>query len=115
MLLAITGTAAGIISGMGIGGGIILIPVLVLAFGIGQHTAQNINLIYFVPTAVVALVTHIKNRKIEKKAVLKIVFAGVVGAIIGAVIAIAIEPAVLGKLFGGFLLLMGIIEFFKKK
>ncbi len=113
MILILTGLASGIISGMGIGGGTVLIPALTILVGIDQKTAQAINLIYFIPTAAVALVNHFKNGRIEKKAALKIVPIGVAGAIIGSFIAMRVNPGLLRKCFGVFLGIMGILEIIK--
>ena len=63
--LIIAGIISGIISGMGMGGGIILIPVLTIFLGFSQKVAQGITLLYFIPTAVFALIVHIKNKTIE--------------------------------------------------
>ena len=52
MILILIGLISGIISGMGIGGGTILIPALTIILSMEQNTAQAINLIYFIPTAV---------------------------------------------------------------
>ena len=61
IILFLAGLASGIISGMGMGGGAVLIPVLVLVANPGQHIAQSVNLLYFIPTAVAALIIHFKN------------------------------------------------------
>ena len=61
ILLAVVGLLAGIISGMGIGGGTILIPALVMLTDISQQGLQGINLVFFIPTAIIALITHFKN------------------------------------------------------
>lgn len=66
MALIITGFLSGIIGGMGIGGGTILIPIMTIFLGFDQKTAQAVNLIYFIPTALTALTIHIKNKQIEK-------------------------------------------------
>ena len=58
ILLAVVGLLAGIISGMGIGGGTILIPALVMLTDISQQGLQGINLVFFIPTAIIALITH---------------------------------------------------------
>ena len=63
---ALAGFLSGIISGMGIGGGAILIPVVTLTMGFGQKEAQFLNLVYFIPTAIAALYKHRKNGNIEK-------------------------------------------------
>ena len=65
MILILIGLISGIISGMGIGGGTILIPALTIILNMEQKTAQAINLIYFIPTAVTAVITHLKANNIE--------------------------------------------------
>ena len=109
------GAASGVLGGMGIGGGVILIPALTMLFGMKQQSAQNINLLYFIPTAVIALVTHAKNDSIEKKSLPPLITAGVIGAIPGALLAVRADPEVLRKFFGVFLLIIGLLEFFKKE
>jgi uncharacterized membrane protein YfcA len=61
ILYLITGFVAGIISGMGIGGGVVLIPVLTLFLGFEQKIAQGVNLMYFIPTGAAALWVHYKK------------------------------------------------------
>lgn len=104
------GLVSGIISGMGIGGGTVLIPALVIFFQMNQRTAQNINLIYFLPTALIALATHIKAGNVEKKLLWGIILYGLIGAAAGSVLAMQINPDWLRRLFGLFLLGMGILE-----
>lgn len=111
--LIITGIFAGIISGMGIGGGTVLIPALTIFFDIDQKLAQSINLIYFIPTAAMALTNHIKNKRIEKSNLWKLIFFGVIGAIIGSVVANYTSSDTLRKYFGWFLCVMGGLEVFK--
>ena len=111
----ITGFLAGTISGMGIGGGALLIPALGIFFGMGQLSAQSINLLYFIPTASIAIITHRKKGNIEIKGMLKLVIFGLVGAAIGASLAMWINADMLKKIFGVFLLVMGVVEFFKKE
>ena len=82
--IIVIGIVSGMISGMGIGGGTILIPALLFLQDMNQQQAQGINLIYFIPTAVIALITHIKNKNIETKIVKSIAFTGLLGAAAGA-------------------------------
>ncbi|MDR2649208.1 MAG: sulfite exporter TauE/SafE family protein [Clostridiales bacterium] len=115
MIYVIIGLLSGIISGMGIGGGTVLIPALSIIYGIRQQTAQNVNLIYFIPTALIALITHIKQGNIEKKPLLPIITFGLVGAAAGSWIAVGMKADILRGCFGFFLLAMGAYEFFKKE
>jgi hypothetical protein len=115
ILFIIAGFVSGIISGMGIGGGTVLIPVLTIFAGMEQQTAQCVNLLYFIPTAVVSLIFHIKNKNVEKKDIAALIVSGVVFAMAGAFLMSFIEGTVLRKMFGWLLFIMGISEVFKKK
>ena len=112
---AVTGFLAGTISGMGIGGGALLIPALGIFFRMGQQSAQSINLLYFIPTAAIAIITHRKKGNIQTKGMLKFVIFGLIGAAIGASLAVWVDADLLKKVFGFFLLVMGVAEFFKKE
>jgi len=114
LILLIIGVAAGIISGMGIGGGTILIPALVLFVKPGQHIAQSVNLIFFIPTAMIALIIHIKNKNIDFKMAVPITLAGLIGAFFGSRFAVSLSSAALKKWFGIFLLIMGCYEMIRK-
>lgn len=113
MILIIIGFLSGIISGMGIGGGAILIPALIFFEGVSQKIAQGINLLYFIPTAVISLIVHIKNKNVDIKTALIIGVFGIIGAIGGASIMYFTDAHTLRRMFGGFLLLIGIYEIYK--
>ncbi len=114
MLHSIIGLFSGIISGMGIGGGAILIPALIFISGVSQQVAQGINLVYFLPTALASLVIHIRNKTVDVKTALIIGYSGMAGAAGGAYLATRmIEGELLRKLFGGFLLIVGVYEIWK--
>ncbi len=113
MINILTGFLSGIISGMGIGGGAILIPALILFQGVSQQVAQGINLVYFLPTAIVSLFVHIRNKNVEFKTALIIGLSGILGAVGGALIATVLSGEKLRQLFGVFLFLIGIYEIWK--
>ena len=115
MWVALVGFCSGIISGMGIGGGTILIPALLFFTDITQQQAQGVNLIYFVPTAITALITHQKKGNLDWKTAKPLAVLGLVGAAAGAFLAVSLESEILRRIFGGFLFLMGLSEIFKKK
>lgn len=114
MKLFITGFLSGIISGMGIGGGTILIPSLIFFTSLTQQEAQGTNLIVFIPIAFVALIIHHKEKNIEFQYAKWIILGGIIGAIIGSIFALKIDPSALKKYFGVFLLSIGFYEIFKK-
>ena len=90
----IAGLLSGIISGMGIGGGAILIPALLLISDISQKTAQGINLVYFIPTAIFVLIIHLKNKSVEIKTALIIGCFGAFGVVFGFFIANSMEDII---------------------
>ena len=62
----IIGLIAGIIGGMGMGGGTVLILLLTMFANIEQHVAQGSNVVFFIPTAIAAIFVFIKNKNIHK-------------------------------------------------
>ena len=115
MIYFITGIFSGIISGMGIGGGTLLIPALLFLSDITQKEAQSINLICFLPSAAAALFIHAKNKNIETKILKPLIIFGIIGAAAGSLIALKIEGDILQKMFGAFLIVMAFKEFFSSR
>lgn len=114
MKLFFIGLLSGIIGGMGIGGGTILIPSLILFTTLTQQEAQGINLIVFIPVSIVALITHFINKNVEIKLASLLIFGGIIGATIGSIAAININSEVLRKLFSILLLIIGLYELLSK-
>lgn len=106
------GIMAGIVSGTGMGGGTILIFLLSFLLRIEQHVAQATNLIFFIPTAIVAIIVNLKNKNIDMKLAILISVFGIFGAIIGANISIHIDVRILKKCFGIFLAIIAINEIY---
>jgi hypothetical protein len=114
LLLLSAGLGAGIAAGLGVGGGAILIPCLTIFLGMDQRVAQGINLLYFIPTAVIAVITHVKNKKINKDVVKGLIFYGLTGAVAGAFLAMSLKQEWLRAMFGYFLLVIGMYELLGK-
>lgn len=106
------GVIAGTISGMGMGGGTVLIFLLTYFCGMEQHIAQATNLIFFIPTSISAIIVNIKNKNIDLKLAKIVCTAGVIGAIIGAKISINLDVKTLKKCFGIFLAIIAIHEIY---
>ena len=106
------GVVSGIVSGTGMGGGTILIFLLSFLLKIEQHVAQATNLIFFIPTAIVAIIVNFKNKNIDTQLAIIISVFGILGAIIGANISIHIDVGVLRKCFGIFLAIIAINEIY---
>lgn len=112
-VLLIFGFLAGIIGGMGMGGGTLLIPLLTIFTGLSQIIAQGYNLIAFLPMSIIAICIHIKNGYIDKKYLVLIVISGILFAVLGSFLANLTPKNVLKILFGAFLIVLSIFEFIK--
>ena len=112
MLEILIGILSGIISGTGMGGGTILIFLLVYVLGIEQHVAQATNLIFFIPTSIIAIIINLKNKNIALQSAILISIFGILGVIIGANISIRIDVNILRKCFGIFLAIIAIHEIY---
>lgn len=112
MIAAIAGLVCGVLSGLGIGGGTLLMVYMTAVTGMEQTMAQGINLLYFLPTAACALILHAKNRLLRLRTILPASIAGSLCAIGAALLATTIDTEFLRRLFGGFLLLVGVKELF---
>lgn len=115
ILLVLAGIAAGALGGMGMGGGTILIPVLTIFFGVEQKQAQAINLVAFIPMAIASLIVHVKNKRVETKGILWIIIPATVLSLAGSMVAQAINGEILKRIFGGFLLLLSVAQFFSEE
>jgi uncharacterized membrane protein YfcA len=109
LLPIITGLIMGVLSGLlGVGGGIILVPMLVLLFGTSQHLAQGISLAVIIPTAISGLINFQRKGLIDYKMAGLLALGSIVGAYISAHYVVFITSAVLKKIFGGFLAVTGV-------
>lgn len=106
------GAFSGVFSGIGMGGGTILIFLLTFFVGLEQHIAQATNLLYFIPTAISAIIVNFKDKNIDTKLAFWVSIGGVIGAIIGAIISINTNVEMLRKLFGIFLEIITIHEIY---
>ena len=114
LFAALAGTATGVLSAFGVGGGTLLLIYMTTFAGLDQHLAQGINLLYFLPTAVVALPTHFKNGYIDRKALRPAILAGLLTTAAAAWAATALDVALLRRLFGIYLLVIGLRELLRK-
>ena len=112
MIEILIGMISGIVSGTGMGGGTILIFLLTFMMGIEQHVSQATNLIFFIPTSIVAININIKNKNIDLKLAIIISIFGILGAIIGSNISVYTDVKILKKCFGAFLIIVAINEIY---
>ena len=104
VLAVLSGFLVGLLSGViGIGGGVLLVPVMVIAFRFGQHVAQGTSLVAIIPISLVGAVTHQREGHVNLPAAAWMGLVGVAGALAGAELALHLHPQVLARLFGFFL------------
>ncbi|MGN0675854.1 MAG: sulfite exporter TauE/SafE family protein [Oscillospiraceae bacterium] len=104
----------GVLASLGVGGGMVLIIYLTVFSGFDQLAAQGINLIYFLPIALLSVIIHSKNGLIEWKKILPSLITGVIFAMLGAAAAGYIGSPALKKIFAVFILIIGFKELFFK-
>ena len=110
--IIIVGTVLGFLSGLGVGGGSLLILWLTLIVNVPQEVARNINLMFFLPTAVISSLFRWKKGKLELKKVLPAMLGGVVAAILFTWLSGHISSDGLQAPFGILLLITGARELF---
>lgn len=114
MLTFFLGLVSGVVSGMGMGGATILTIFLVLTLNLQQQMAQSINLVFFIPTALIATFVHIKNKNVEIHIATIIIVGSLIGTIGGSLLAIKLSPILLRRIFASYLLVMGIYQILNK-
>lgn len=104
------GTLLGFLSGLGIGGGSLLMLWLTLVVGMEQQAARTVNLLFFLPAAAVACYFRKKQGTLEIRKMLPAIAAGCLGAVLGTRFGTWLDVTVLRKGFGILLLATGIRE-----
>lgn len=111
-VIIIVGTILGFLSGLGIGGGSLLIVWLTTVLHTDPLTARSINLLFFIPSALIACIIRSKNAQLDWKTALPGILSGCIFALAGWWISTKLEIELLKKLFGVVLLLAGFRELF---
>src|SRR4051812_46649395 len=98
----LTGLLVGVLSGMvGVGGGIVLVPILVIFFGFSQHMAQGTSTAMLLPPiGILAAWTYYKNGMVDVRAAALLCAGFVLGGLFGAQLAVALPKEVLRRSFG---------------
>jgi len=93
-------------SSLGIGGGVVFVPFLVVAIGLDQAVAQGTSLAVIAPTAAIGTYIHVGYGRVDWSAAVPVAAGGVLGAVLGAGLALAADPLVLRRLFAALLLVL---------
>lgn len=103
------GLLAGLFAGMlGIGGGFIMVPGMVLLLSVDQHTAQGVSLAVITLTALVGAITHYRQRNLRLGVVLWIAPAAALFGFLGSMVAGVIDASLLRRIFGSMTIAVGI-------
>jgi len=108
--ILLLGIFAGTCSGLvGIGGGVIIVPALVLGFGFSQQMAQGTTLALLVPPiGLLAAIEYYRHGYVDFKIALLLCLGFILGSLLGAKLAIMLPTLILKRIFGATLLLIGL-------
>ena len=108
VLVVGVGIAVGLMSAMfGVGGGVIMVPFIVLVLDRSQHVAEGTSLLVIVPTAIAGAIAHRKRGFVDLGTAAKLAAVGIFGAFVGAQMALALPAERLETAFGVFTMVVG--------
>ena len=106
LLLGI-GLAAGVLAGLlGIGGGVLMVPAMVLLVGFDQHIAQGTSLLVIIPAALAGSITHYRHGRLSLRDAGLLAAGGIGGALVGSVTALSLDEELLQRLFAILILIV---------
>lgn len=109
VIIVILGLITGFLSGiMGVGGGIVMVPAMVLLLGMAQQDAQGISLLVIIPTSIVGATTHLRKGNVVAHIVPWIALTSIVAAVVGSSLALGPLKSILQQIFGVFLLVVSV-------
>ena len=105
--LVVLGFITGVLSGiLGVGGGIVIVPMLILLFGLSDVVAKGTSLAMMIPTAISGSIGNLRRKNVDIVAALIVGLAACVTTALGAAAAIALDPRTASIIFGVFLALL---------
>ena len=108
----LAGAFFGALAGCGVGGGTLLLLYLTALAGVQPGDAKLINLLFFLCCALSALVSHLKNRLVDRPTALPCILAGLPACILGALAANRLPQGALSKIFAVLFVISGVKELF---
>jgi uncharacterized membrane protein YfcA len=108
------GIVAGFLSGlMGVGGGVVLIPIMVLVVGLDQHSAQGISLAAIAVISFFGAFTHLKQKTVRNDIAMYVVPSAVCCGLLGSYLADQIDANMLRDVVGGIIIMAGVLAVFR--
>ena len=107
--LVLVGVATGILAGLiGVGGGVIVVPILMLAFGTSDLVAKGTSLLMMIPTAISGTIGNLRNRNVDLVAAALVGVSACTTTALGAWLATLIDPQVGNMLFAAYLVVIAV-------
>lgn len=101
LFIVVLGFGAGILTGiMGVGGGVVMVPMMVLLLGVSQHLAQGISMLVIIPTVMVAILKLRNSNLFEYRTALLLAAGSIAGSLLSSNIVQLIDGMVLKRIFG---------------
>ncbi|MFC1478011.1 sulfite exporter TauE/SafE family protein [Candidatus Margulisiibacteriota bacterium] len=114
MTTLMIGLCAGFFSGLlGIGGAVIMVPAMVYILKVSQHLAQGTALLIIIPTAIAGVLVYSKNNHVDVNMAIIITVTAILGGLIGASAAQYVPAVILRKMFGIFMIFIGLQMLFR--
>ncbi len=114
IIALLAGLFSGVIASMGMGGGAVLLIYLTVFKNAEQLLAQGINLWFFIPIGLLSIIIYALKKQLDFKRALPIAAFGILGSFVGIWLTSVLKAAFISKIFASFLIVLGIIELFKK-
>lgn len=111
-VVILVGSVLGFLAGLGVGGGSLLMLWLTVVLNLEHNAARVINLLFFLPSAVIATLFRWKQGTLDVKKVLPAIVSGCIAAAVFSILSTRIDVSLLKKLFGILLLITGLRELF---
>ena len=101
LFIVVLGFGAGILTGiMGVGGGVVMVPMMVLLLGVSQHLAQGISMLVIIPTVMVAILKLRKANLFEYRTAFLLAAGSIAGSLLSSNMVQLIDGVVLKRVFG---------------
>lgn len=114
LIYIIAGFLSGAVGSLGVGGGGVLIVFLTLFLEYSRDEAAVMNLIFFIPIALLSVIIYLKQKQIDVKKAVGLALSGLLGSVLGVYLSGVIETSLLSKIFGGILISISIKTLFSK-
>ncbi len=114
--LCLIGVSAGVLSGtVGVGGGIVMVPAMVMLLGLSQHEAQGTSIFAMLPPiGILAAMNYYRAGHVKWEYAIAISLSFIIGGYLGSKLAISLDQGTLKKIFG-FIMLIGAIKMLSGK